>query len=834
MIPEPLLLLVLYTTAAGLLALLARGLKRPIPKAESILFLALPLLFIGPFLPAGRTPVPVDHAMAIPPWTRLPHPPIHNPALNDIALQFAPWAKAVRMAWKDGAIPLRDRWNGCGTPLAANGSSAALFPLTILLFALPLGRAFVLLGALKLLLALSGMWLWLRELGVSRVAAGFGAMTFSLSFAMTPWLYHPATAVICLWPWAFFAIEALCDKGISARAFLLLTGVLSLWPLAGHGEAVAIGALFGAFWLGSRAIARDIPASVLGKTALAAVLALGLTAFATLPQIHAIAASNRLAIATGENRWDFVPWVPYRPGWLGGFVTSLFPLAYGDFIASPMIPGAAGSIVEMGFGYFGLAGWTLALSFLRPGARRGPRGWILVALAAYGLGAAMGLPPFRFLTERIPGIGLMPPLRLLLLVSLAGTVLASFEIDRLREDLKRRRSSAAFPAMIAGVLLLAAELVFLHFREAYAAVGGLAAQRNALLWSVGALSLIFLGCVCLLIARSDRQSRWCFLFLTAVSAVELLHQGVRLYRPGSLALLYPDTPLLRFLRSGPAPYRVAGVGSALLPNSNVFAGVEDIRTHDPTERRDYVEFLDATCGYSPPDYFKVLERFDSAALDFLNVRYLVSAESTPDLPAKWKTVYSAADGWVYENRDVLPRVFAPQRIEFVPQKASPGRGPVRHALKEFGSGLEELLSKGAFRERAVVLEFPGGMELATKTSISNEGRPIHANGRLAVAALRESVNHVSFVATVAERTVVAVASYVQDGGWTAEANGKRLPVALANGPFLAIGLPVGTYRVELSYSPPGFALGRTVALATLAGWAVAFAIVQRRRAFTAP
>ena len=84
--------------------------------------------------------------------------------------------------------------------------------------------------------------------------------------------------------------------------------------------------------------------------------------------------------------------MPYKPGWLGGFLTSLFPTAYGDLIESPMIPGAAGSIVEMGFGYFGVLGWSCALLVLRPGSRRCRKEWILFAILLFGVCGAMSSP----------------------------------------------------------------------------------------------------------------------------------------------------------------------------------------------------------------------------------------------------------------------------------------------------------------------------------------------------------------------------------------------------------------------------------------------------------
>ena len=85
----------------------ARALDRPIPAAVMAGFAILsvspyPLAYV-----ANRTPLPLDHVAFTPPWSLAGEAP-RNPYLNDIALQSLPWTEAVRLAWKDGALPLRD------------------------------------------------------------------------------------------------------------------------------------------------------------------------------------------------------------------------------------------------------------------------------------------------------------------------------------------------------------------------------------------------------------------------------------------------------------------------------------------------------------------------------------------------------------------------------------------------------------------------------------------------------------------------------------------------------------------------------------------------------
>jgi hypothetical protein len=103
--------LLLYAAVALAWAVVARWLGRPISVRLFLAFLLLPVLFLLPAFVTTRTIFPVDHALSFPPWNAPPHPSAANPNLNDVATQMAPWAKAVRLAWKEGSIPWRNRWN---------------------------------------------------------------------------------------------------------------------------------------------------------------------------------------------------------------------------------------------------------------------------------------------------------------------------------------------------------------------------------------------------------------------------------------------------------------------------------------------------------------------------------------------------------------------------------------------------------------------------------------------------------------------------------------------------------------------------------------------------
>ncbi len=229
-------LVALYALCVAAAAWAARFLESPIPRRWLLLLALAPVLFLWQGFLLGRTPVPANQA-----YLTVPSPDATptNVWANDVARQLAPWAQAVRLAWRDGELPHRNRWNGCGMALGANGQSAAYSPLTLAGLILPLPAAFTLWVAVRLFLALCGTWLWLGALGVSRGTSLFGAVALSFSFSMTAWLAFPLSAALGLWPMILWTIERLREPRVADRAFVLLTALFFLLPLTGHTETAA-------------------------------------------------------------------------------------------------------------------------------------------------------------------------------------------------------------------------------------------------------------------------------------------------------------------------------------------------------------------------------------------------------------------------------------------------------------------------------------------------------------------------------------------------------------------------------------------------------------------
>lgn len=208
-------------------------------------------------------------------WPWAPTYPIRSisaPALSDPVWQFVPWLEFARQELRAGRLPLWNPHQDGGVPLLANMSSALGSPLvfSVLLFGTSDGWNPSLL--LRLLVALTGAYVWLRDCGRSTVAAALGAVGFALSGPFIAWLEHPHTLTAAPIPWVLVFVRRLTERssrwnlpGLALATYLVLSG--------GHPETQVMAALLaGGLLLVHMRRAAQVPAA-LGGALLGAGLA---------------------------------------------------------------------------------------------------------------------------------------------------------------------------------------------------------------------------------------------------------------------------------------------------------------------------------------------------------------------------------------------------------------------------------------------------------------------------------------------------------------------------------------------------------------------------------
>ncbi|MDY7095295.1 MAG: YfhO family protein [Acidobacteriota bacterium] len=792
-----LLLAVLYLlTSAVLAALVALFHRRPSWAAALVLTL-LPLAFTASGWLPGKVLAPTVSLAGVPPWT---HPDLTgplleasgtpNPLLADPLSQMEPWRFAARQDL------LFNPSANAGSALLANGQSAPLFPLEVVARLLPPVRATVYVQAARLLLAAWGLFLLLRWLAVSEMAALLGAAVYVGSGFLQLWRLHPHASVAALAPWILWALLRLARKPEPRRAAVL--GVLgALGVFAGHPETLAqillLGLLLVAATTFTRSAGRRLLPKIALQGALAALLAALLAAPALLPFVE-----NLLVSAEWQHRQETdplgsLPW--------GDAAERLAPavdlLYFGHPLGAPSLGGlslgglAEGSsttlgtwrgpenLAELGGGATSLAALALAALALGTALRSrsqtstgaaSPILWL--ALGTLGLAVSVHTPGLMELMNTLPLLGTSLLKRLSLWWALAVAVAAALGWDHLRSD---ERMTSRSTLLFLGITAVA-----------LAAVTGWLLGRSATVRTLP--ELFFLGAPLVLLlplaALAGRRLRastaaalWMPLLLVPPAA--FFGPWVPLSSADSF---YPTTPAIDFIRNDVRGYRVAGLDSALVPQTASFYGLEDVRGYDPMTFAPYADFSTAF-STAERDSWNRVRTWSHPALDFLGVRYLFDHPSMyifhhPGIRQVWE----GEDALVYQNPRAFQRLFRPQEVEiFEPS--------------ETGEDLAAARRITDFARRATVygpdLPEPG----------------VYPNGNGEVTEVRVEGRRIT-ARTMAQQPMLVASSQPAIPGWRVRVDGREVPAQRVNGAFLGILLlEPGEHRVELIYAPASWRWG---------------------------
>lgn len=199
--------------------------------------LLLPLLFFAPVTLGSQTLIPADNLYQFEPWLTarealgVPEIP-HNALLSDLVLQNYQWKTFLREQIAEGTIPLWQPAQFAGTPFLAAGQHSALYPFSLIYYVLPLPRAYGWFTVSQLWLAGALMFLFVRGLGLDRLAGAAAGIAYQFSM--------------------FFIVSVVFPMMIAGAAWLpllllMLEFVIRRQPLRGERPAtvpwIAIGAL---------------------------------------------------------------------------------------------------------------------------------------------------------------------------------------------------------------------------------------------------------------------------------------------------------------------------------------------------------------------------------------------------------------------------------------------------------------------------------------------------------------------------------------------------------------------------------------------------------------
>jgi hypothetical protein len=211
---------------------------------------AVPAVFvlaaIGPALIGLQTLLSVNLLTSYLPWRASSgwDAPGHQICSSDTVDAGMPGIGYVRHALYAGHLPNWQNLVAGGGPSGSVPTLGLLNPLSLPYFVLPLWLAPAYVKLLEFIVAIGGMYLFLRRLDRSRLAASIGGVIFASSGFMVMWTNWPQTRVAALIPALFWALERLIQRRRVSDVGLI--GLIVACMLLGGFPAVTGFALYAA------------------------------------------------------------------------------------------------------------------------------------------------------------------------------------------------------------------------------------------------------------------------------------------------------------------------------------------------------------------------------------------------------------------------------------------------------------------------------------------------------------------------------------------------------------------------------------------------------------
>jgi len=423
-------------TAAALVFFWSRFMQR-VTVAAALVLIALPLLFTGRAMFAGRVFAPVDlpfmaeplHGYAQEYGVAQPH----NILLSDLHCQIIPWQKAVRYSLANGEWPLWNPFILGGDILAAAAQPAVYDPLQWIGMLIPLPDAITFGAAMTFFLAGFFTWAFARALGLRESAAFVAAAGFMFCGMMSFFVGWPLGRA-----WAWLPLVLLATRRVVREQKPgMLACALALLIVTGHPESVLhvvfAGGLYGLYELGRVVAARRTISSIAVPSLLAAaagVAALLITAVHLLPFAEAVPQTIEYQI---------------RQWYAGTEYASMVKTEERDErILRTIVPGHRGK--DPLSARVGPVVLALALFGVVARWRRGDV-WFLTALALICLSATFGMRPVPHLLHTLPLFDIAINERLAFGAAFALAMLAAFAVDAVA-------TRTAIGALLLAVVLL--------------------------------------------------------------------------------------------------------------------------------------------------------------------------------------------------------------------------------------------------------------------------------------------------------------------------------------------------------------------------------------------
>jgi len=784
---------------------LIRQLKKKSDTLAILAFVILALIVFRKYFFEKQVPFPANLLVAsYSPWKDYewegyPNGPPTKPIGFDVIRSFYPYRKFTTDQLKRGQWPLWNPYNFSGNIHLATYQTAVFYPLNWLYFFLPLIDAWSWLVILQPALAGFFMYLFLKEISLSRKAAFFGGFVFAFSGWMLAWseeslvIEHSA-----LWlPLILYAVEKVI-KRFSVVRMALLVFATTATVLAGFLQLTIYVLAAVAVWVTFRC-------KKLAVLSLAFLFSFLISSVHLWPAIEAYFYSPRRLINV---KFLFDQYL--MPPW--HLLTFLAPDFWGN-------PGAynyfQGGFYHEKIIYLGIPAFLLALLALVTKSKnkelRFFKWFSLISLA-------LGFFPLGWLLyfSRLPLFSTMIPSRIFFLSTFGFCVLAAFGLDfYLRGKFEWQKWKRLFLA-IAGIFLILWFFVLYHkivlpqgdyatvsYRNLILPTGFFISSAAVILWLRKRINLVFLS-------------------LTMLSVFSSFYFANKFLYFSERRFVFPEVPVITKLKEISGVNRVWGYGHGYLErNMNAYYDLYSPGGYEGLFPQRHGELLSlqesdgritSQINRSDADIKQALERDNvldnwhrRRLLSLLGVKYLIEAKfgegkelntQAKRFPKQFFQLAWEDDKFrVWEYQEALPRAFLVDDyfIETEKQKIT-----------------DHLFNPNFNLAEKIVLEEEPGLAV--------DGQKLVGEVKIA----KYTPNRVELQVSSSKPALLFLSDNYYPG-WQASVNGEETKILRADYSFRALVLPQGKHEVVFSYEPKIFFWGLRAsifALILFIGWLV--------------
>lgn len=750
--------------------------------------------------------------------------PFKNTGWDQLRIYF-PFYKVTFEQLRNFSIPLWTPYAFSGHPHAADFQSAVFYPLNIFGLFLPQIEFWHLLRLSSTILASFFTFLYLRSIKLSKIASTFGAITFGFSPFILTWgeeVVMSPHSIVWL-PLILFGVEKWVVGG--KKWSLLIVGLATAATfLAGYMQTTIYLFIFIGFYLlfgvGVKKLFFERKGLVLLSTFL---LGAGIAAIQLLPSAEVFFNSARAQITLRETLFEFL--VPVE-----GLLTYFAP----DFFGSPATnnffrEGSAQyyeAIMFVGVGALMLAAYAF---ISRP---RDRMVLFLLLFAVVSASTTLDLPTSKaFISLPIPFLSTSIANRVLFIPAFCVAILASMGVDMWLKDKSKRILKVVFAFGVIYVTLFVSLFVIRSSGSNYFEHAHFVSSQNVVT-SLRNLVIpfgVFVATAGLIVVGSIRRDlkKYAAILIIVVAALHVFRFSQKYFSFSEREVVFPQNPILSYISENQGYFRSWGVGEAFLENN--FAsqyGIYWPEGYDSLNNKRYGEFTFAMQGNELDGFIfradaglgrgKVIELFDSETrrrlIDMVGVKYVIGKEEDREIleknnfvevfnPVSLGGLRVAGAGYlVFENVQVMPRVFLASNYEGVPEGVS-------------NSELIDKISDGEF-------DFRNSLILEKDSMIS----PQFGEGRAEILSYEPQE---VVIKTESEQPKILFLSDNYYPGWKATVDGNEVEVMRANYTFRAVALTPGEHEVRFYFDSLSFKVGGLISVLSL-GLLLSLTLVRNR------